>query len=71
MIDDLEHKSYKAVFNTILFYVYGKILPPIRTFCGFCSVFLDLFFPFFFLLKKFSIMTMKCFIHLGYLCSLV
>lgn len=52
MIDDLEHKSYKAVFNTILFYVYGKILPPIRTFCGFCSVFLDLFFIIFFFIKK-------------------
>lgn len=52
IIDDLEHKSYKAVFNTMLFYVYEKILPPIPTFCSFCSVFSNLFFPLFFFFIK-------------------
>lgn len=35
MIDNFEHKFYKAVFNTILFYMYGRSCPKYLHFAMF------------------------------------
>lgn len=44
MIDNLEHKSCKAVFNTVLFYIYGKSCPKYPHFAVFLVCVLRLIF---------------------------
>lgn len=47
MIDKLECKSYKAVFNTLLFYMYGKSCPKYPHFVMFLLCSLTYFFLYF------------------------
>lgn len=60
MIDNLEHKSCKAVFNTILFYMYGKSCPKNPHLVMFLLCVLWLIFFLSSLFEKFSVMMMKC-----------
>lgn len=78
MIDNLEHKSCKAVLNTMLFYIFGKSCSKYQHFAMFLLWVLGFpppcpapkhLFPIS-KIQKFSIMMMKCFIHLVYLWSL-
>lgn len=70
MIDKLEHKSWKAVLSSILFYMYRRSGPTYP----FCHVFalgsLTYFFPVF-VISEILRHDDEMFIHLGYLWSLV
>lgn len=52
MIDNFEHKFYKAVFNTILFYMYGRSCPKYLHFAMFLLCVLWLIFSSPFFIKK-------------------